>query len=83
VTADALYGHFDSGVWDLGPDACHKPTVLKNISTGEGRELSVKPASQPLRRFSPRMSILTRTGERAYHRKLLGLLGGVRVASFK
>lgn len=34
----ALYGHADSGIWDLGPDAYPEPMILGDIPSVEGRE---------------------------------------------
>ena len=74
VAADALYGQADPEIWDLVSDAeaCPKPVILGNIPSVEGRELCVNRASCLFVGFPLRMSILTRTGERAYHRQLLG-----------
>jgi hypothetical protein len=45
VAADALYGHADSRVWDLDPDAYPKPMIHVDIPSVEGRELCVNRAS--------------------------------------
>ncbi len=53
MATDALYGHADSGIWDLGPDAYPKPVILGDIPSVEGLELRDNQAYRPLRRLPP------------------------------